>query len=103
MSTTLLRARLMACGQRPINNVVDITNYVMLLTGQPMHAFDLDRIEGGPPVVARGDGEAVVTLDDQTRIADSDICLIADAAGPTSIAGVMGGNRSEVQDDTTSV
>ena len=99
-----LKARLMACGQRPINNVVDITNYVMLLTGQPMHAFDLDRIEGARLVVRRAtDGEQVVTLDDQTRIADADICLIADAAGPTSIAGVMGGNRSEVQDDTTSV
>ena len=63
-----LKARLMACGQRPINNVVDITNYVMLLTGQPMHAFDLDRIEGGRLVVRRAtDGEQVVTLDDQTR------------------------------------
>src|ERR1044072_1663600 len=54
MSTTLLRARLMAGGQPPINNVVDITNYVMLLTGQPMHAFDLDRIEGRRLVVRRG-------------------------------------------------
>ena len=94
----------MAAGQRPINNVVDITNYVMLLTGQPMHAFDLERIEGARLVVRRAtDGERVVTLDDQTRIVDRDVCLIADAAGPTSIAGVMGGNRSEVQHDTTSV
>ena len=99
-----LKARLMACGQRPINNVVDITNYVMLLTGQPMHAFDLDRIEGGRLVVRRAtDGEQVVTLDDQTRTVDGEVCLIADAAGPTSIAGVMGGNRSEVQPDTTRV
>jgi len=99
-----LKARLLACGQRPINNVVDITNYVMLLTGQPMHAFDLDRIEGARLVVRRADdGEEVVTLDEQTRIADGEVCLIADDAGPTSIAGVMGGNRSEVQDDTTSV
>jgi phenylalanyl-tRNA synthetase beta chain len=99
-----LKARLMAAGQRPINNVVDITNYVMLLTGQPMHAFDLDRIEGRRLVVRRAaDGERVVTLDDQTRIADGEVCLIADDAGPTSIAGVMGGNRSEVQDDTTRV
>ena len=99
-----LKARLMACGQRPINNVVDITNYVMLLTGQPMHAFDSDRIEGGRLVVRRAtDGEQVVTLDDQTRVADGEVCLIADAAGPTSIAGVMGGNRSEVQPDTTRV
>ncbi|HEX6391241.1 MAG TPA: phenylalanine--tRNA ligase subunit beta, partial [Solirubrobacteraceae bacterium] len=99
-----LKARLMACGQRPINNVVDITNYVMLLTGQPMHAFDLDRIEGRRLVVRRAtEGEQVVTLDDQTRTVDSEVCLIADAAGPTSIAGVMGGNRSEVQPDTTRV
>ncbi len=99
-----LKARLMACGQRPINNVVDITNYVMLLTGQPMHAFDSDRIEGGRLVVRRAtDGEQVVTLDDQTRVVDGEVCLIADAAGPTSIAGVMGGNRSEVQPDTTRV
>ncbi len=99
-----LKARLMAAGQRPINNVVDITNYVMLLTGQPMHAFDLDRIEGRRLVVRRGgDGEQIVTLDDQTRVADRDVCLIADDAGPTSIAGIMGGNRSEVQDDTTRV
>ncbi|MFP5361603.1 MAG: phenylalanine--tRNA ligase subunit beta [Thermoleophilia bacterium] len=103
-SPAWLKARLMACGQRPINNVVDITNYVMLLTGQPIHAFDLDRIEGARLVVRRaGQGEHVVTLDEQTRVADGEMCLIADGAGPTSIAGVMGGNRSEVQDDTTSV
>jgi phenylalanyl-tRNA synthetase beta chain len=99
-----LKARLMAAGQRPISNVVDITNYVMLLTGQPMHAFDLDRIEGRRLVVRRATaGEQVVTLDDQIRTADPGVCLIADAAGPTSIAGLMGGNRSEVQADTTSV
>jgi phenylalanyl-tRNA synthetase beta chain len=99
-----LKARLMAAGQRPINNVVDITNYVMLLTGQPMHAFDLDRIEGRRLVVRRAhDGEEIVTLDDQTRVAGAEACLIADDAGPTSIAGIMGGNRSEVQDDTTRV
>ena len=99
-----LKARLMACGQRPINTVVDITNYVMLLTGQPMHAFDLDRIEGARLVVRRATpGEQVVTLDDQTRSVDAQTCLIADGAGPTSIAGVMGANRSEVQHDTTSV
>ncbi|HEV2785255.1 MAG TPA: phenylalanine--tRNA ligase subunit beta, partial [Solirubrobacteraceae bacterium] len=99
-----LKARLMAAGQRPINNVVDITNYVMLLTGQPMHAFDADRIEGARLAVRRAaEGEQVVTLDEQTRTVDADVLLIADGQGPTSIAGVMGGNRSEVQDDTTSV
>jgi phenylalanyl-tRNA synthetase beta chain len=99
-----LRARLMAAGQRPINNVVDITNYVMLLTGQPLHAFDTARIAGGRLVVRRaGEEEQVVTLDDQTRVLDCDVCLIADDDGPTSIAGVMGGTRSEVQADTTRV
>jgi phenylalanyl-tRNA synthetase beta chain len=99
-----LKARLMAAGQRPINNVVDITNYVMLLTGQPLHAFDLDRIAGAELVVRRaGDGEQVVTLDGQTRVLDPDVCLIADGDGPTSIAGVMGGTRSEVEPDTTRV
>jgi len=99
-----LKARLMAAGQRPINNVVDITNYVMLLTGQPLHAFDLDRVAGSRLVVRRaGDGEQVVTLDGQTRVLDPDVLLIADDAGPTSIAGVMGGERSEVHGGTTRV
>jgi phenylalanyl-tRNA synthetase beta chain len=99
-----LKARLMAAGQRPISNVVDITNYAMLLAGQPLHAFDLDRIAGGRLVVRRAkDGEEVVTLDGQTRVLDPDVCLIADADGPTSIAGVMGGTRSEVSADTTRV
>jgi phenylalanyl-tRNA synthetase beta chain len=99
-----LKARLTAAGMRPINNVVDITNYAMLLTGQPLHAFDLDRIAGAQLVVRRArDGEQVVTLDGQTRVLDADVCLIADADGPTSIAGVMGGTRSEVAPDTTRV
>ena len=99
-----LKARLMAAGQRPISNVVDITNYVMLLTGQPLHAFDLDRVEGATLTVRLAhDGEQVETLDGQTRTLDSDMMLIEDAAGPTSIAGVMGGARSEVGDDTTRV
>jgi phenylalanyl-tRNA synthetase beta chain len=99
-----LKARLMAAGQRPISNVVDITNYVMLLTGQPLHAFDLDRIAGHALTVrAARDGETMQTLDGQTRTLDSDMVLIADAEGPTSIAGVMGGQRSEVEPGTTRV
>ena len=99
-----LKARLMAAGQRPISNVVDITNYVMLLTGQPLHAFDLDRVEGATLTVRLAhDGEQVQTLDGQTRTLDSDMMLIEDAAGPTSIAGIMGGARSEVGADTTRV
>jgi phenylalanyl-tRNA synthetase beta chain len=99
-----LKARLMAAGQRPINNVVDITNYAMLLSGQPLHAFDLDRIAGARLTVRRAhDGEQVQTLDGQTRTLDGEMVLIEDADGPTSIAGLMGGARSEVQDDTTRV
>ncbi len=99
-----LKARLMAAGQRPISNVVDITNYVMLLTGQPLHAFDLDRVAGAELTVRRAeDGETIETLDGQTRTLDHEMVLIADAEGPTSIAGVMGGARSEVAPDTTTV
>ena len=99
-----LKARLSAAGQRPISNVVDITNYVMLLTGHPLHAFDLDRIAGGRLVVrAARDGERITTLDDQERVLDPDVCVIADDEGPTSLAGVMGGLRSEVEETTTRV
>jgi phenylalanyl-tRNA synthetase beta chain len=99
-----LKARLMAAGQRPISNVVDITNYVMLLTGQPLHAFDLDRVAGARLTVRRAEpGEQVRTLDGQTRTLDHEMVLIADADGPTSIAGVMGGERSEVGPGTTRV
>jgi len=99
-----LRQRLTAAGQRPIVNVVDITNYAMLLAGQPLHAFDLDRVAGGRLVVRRArDGERVETLDGQTRELDSGMLVIDDADGPTSIAGVMGGARSEVGEGTTRV
>jgi phenylalanyl-tRNA synthetase beta chain len=99
-----LKARLSAAGQRPINNVVDITNYVMLLTGQPLHAFDLDRVAGARLTVRRArEGEHVQTLDGQERELTGDMVLIEDADGPTSIAGLMGGARSEVQDDSTRV
>jgi len=99
-----LKARLMAAGQRPISNVVDVTNYVMLLTGQPLHAFDLDRVAGGRLLVRRaGDGEQIEALDGSVRTLDSEMLLIADEEGPTSIAGVMGGARSEVGDATTRI
>ena len=99
-----LKARLMASGQRPISNVVDITNYAMLLTGQPLHAFDLDRIAGATLTVrTAADGETIETLDGQTRTLDREMVLIEDADGPTSIAGIMGGARSEVEPGTTRV
>jgi phenylalanyl-tRNA synthetase beta chain len=99
-----LKARLTAAGMRPINNVVDITNYVMLATGQPMHAFDFDLVAGGRLVVRRAlDGETMTTLDDVERTFDSDMVIICDDDGPTSIAGIMGGERSEVRETTTRV
>jgi phenylalanyl-tRNA synthetase beta chain len=99
-----LKARLSAAGQRPINNVVDITNYAMLLSGQPLHAFDLDRIAGAALTVRRArEGEQVTTLDGQVRTLDGEMIVIDDADGPTSIAGLMGGERSEVQAGTTRV
>src|SRR4051812_42844094 len=99
-----LKARLMAAGQRPISNVVDITNYVMLLCGQPLHAFDADLVAGGSLVVRRAhDGETITTLDDVERTLDSEMVVIEDADGPTSIAGIMGGARSEVNERTTRV
>ncbi len=99
-----LKARLMAAGQRPISNVVDITNYAMLLSGQPLHAFDLDRVAGARLTVRRAtEGEQVQTLDGQTRTLDAEMVVIEDGEGPTSIAGVMGGARSEVQLGTTRV
>ena len=103
-SPAWLKARLMAAGQRPISNVVDITNYVMLLTGQPLHAFDADLVAGGRLTVRRArNGETMTTLDGVERKLDSEMCLIEDDEGPTSIAGVMGGARSEVSGQTTRV
>ncbi len=103
-SPAWLRARLMAAGQRPISNVVDITNYAMLASGQPLHAFDLDRVAGGRLTVRRArEGERVETLDGQVRELDAETVVIADAEGATSIAGLMGGARSEVQQDTRRV
>jgi phenylalanyl-tRNA synthetase beta chain len=99
-----LKQRLIAAGQRPISNVVDITNYVMLLTGQPLHAFDLDEVRGRKIIVRRaGEGEAMVTLDDAERRLDPSIAVVADAEGPSGIAGIMGGQISEVSDKTTRV
>ncbi len=99
-----LKARLAAAGQRPINNVVDITNYVMLLTSQPMHAFDLDKIRGQKLVIRRArEGEEITTLDDVTRSLDPQMLLVCDGEGPSAVAGVMGGQVSEVSEQTTSV
>lgn len=99
-----LKAKLMAAGQRPINNIVDITNYVMLPIGQPLHAFDADRIAGGELIVRRArKGEELETLDGVKRKLTSETCVICDSTGPASIAGLMGGQRTEVSGETTRV
>jgi phenylalanyl-tRNA synthetase beta chain len=103
-SPAWLKARLMAAGQRPISNVVDVTNYAMLVSGQPLHAFDLDRVAGGRLTVRDArEGDELETLDGELRKLDPDMVVICDDDGPTSLAGVMGGARSEVQDGTTRV
>jgi phenylalanyl-tRNA synthetase beta chain len=103
-SPVWMHARLLAAGMRPISNVVDITNYVMLLTGQPLHAFDLDKVAGGELTVRRGRrGERLDTLDGQTRELDEDLVVICDANGPASLAAIMGGASSEVSETTTRV
>jgi phenylalanyl-tRNA synthetase beta chain len=99
-----LQARLTAAGQRPINNVVDITNYAMLLTAQPLHAFDLDKVPGGRLTVRTAvDGEKMTTLDGAERSLDEETVLVCDENGPTGIAGIMGGQVSEVSAGTTRV
>jgi phenylalanyl-tRNA synthetase beta chain len=103
-SPAWLQARLSAAGQRSINNVVDITNYVMLLTAQPLHAFDLNEVPGGALTVrAASEGEKMTTLDDVERSLDAETVLVCDSRGPSGIAGIMGGQVSEVSDDTTRV
>ena len=96
-----LTRRLNACGIRSINNIVDITNYVMLEMGQPMHAFDINSIDGKHIIVRRADdGEKITTLDKEERILDSNMLVIADEKKPVAIAGVMGGLNSEIEKDT---
>jgi phenylalanyl-tRNA synthetase beta chain len=99
-----LQARLRSIGSRPINNVVDATNYILHELNQPMHAFDLAKIRGGTIIVRRASpGEQMVTLDGETREFDDSMTMICDAEGVTAIAGVMGGLESEVTDATTDV
>ena len=95
-----MQRRLSACGIRPINNLVDITNYVMEEFGQPMHAYDLDTIADNKIVVRRAkDGEKFVTLDGQERDLDSGMLMICDGEKPVGLAGIMGGENSMITDD----
>jgi phenylalanyl-tRNA synthetase beta chain len=101
-SPAWLKARLLAAGMRPISNVVDVTNYVMLALGSPLHAFDLDRLREGRIVVRRAArGERLTTLDGQERALTTEDLVIADATTPVAIAGIMGGEASEVRSETT--
>ena len=109
-----MKMRLLAAGMRPINNIVDITNYVMLEWGQPLHAFDYDRLRGhhgghppqsAPVIIVRRarPGERMTTLDGVERVLDENMLLITDGGGPVAIAGVMGGLESEVTGTTTNI
>lgn len=102
-SPDFIKKRLTAAGMRPINNVVDISNYVMLEFGQPLHFFDMDKL--GDTIVVRDakDGEKIVTLDGQTRELNSDDIVITDGKKPVCIAGVMGGENTEVDENTKNI
>lgn len=99
-----LRCALVAMGSKPINNVVDLTNYIMLLTAQPTHAYDYDKLRGATLGVRMAkQGEAVKLLNDKTYTLTVDDIVIADAEGPVGLAGVMGGGESEVDEQTTRI
>ncbi len=99
-----MQRRLMAQGIRPINNIVDITNYVMEEYGQPMHAYDLDTIAGKQIIVRRAEqNETFVTLDGQERVLDDTVLMICDADKPVGIAGIMGGENSMITDNVTTM
>jgi phenylalanyl-tRNA synthetase beta subunit len=99
-----MQRRLLNCGVRPINAVVDATNYVLLELGQPLHAFDLDLVRGRRIVVRSAEaGEKLTTLDGEERGLDPSMLMIADGEGVVALAGIMGGADSEINDDTTDV
>ncbi|WP_088006603.1 phenylalanine--tRNA ligase subunit beta [Indiicoccus explosivorum] len=103
-SPVWLQQRLMAAGVRPLNNVVDVTNFVLLEYGQPLHAFDYDDLKTGEIVVRRAkDGEKITTLDDQERKLEPHHLVITNGEEPVALAGVMGGANSEVSDKTSTV
>ncbi len=100
-SPAWMQRRLAAAGMRPINNIVDITNYVMLEYGQPLHAFDYEKLQGSKIVVRTAkEGEVIKTLDGQERKLDTDMLCICDENRPVCVAGVMGGENSEVTENT---
>jgi phenylalanyl-tRNA synthetase beta chain len=99
-----LQQRLLNCGMRPINNIVDVTNYVMLEYGQPLHAFDYTRLKNKQIIVRRAKaGEVIVSLDEVERTLDDNMLVIADAERAVAVAGIMGGANSEVVEQSTSI
>lgn len=99
-----MQRRLAACGIRPINNLVDITNYVMMEYGQPMHAYDLNNVSGNKIIVRRAkDGDVFQTLDGQVRKLDPEMLMICDAEKEIGLAGIMGGENSKITDDVQTV
>lgn len=102
-SPEFIKNRLIASGIRPINNVVDISNYIMLEVGQPLHYYDADRLGDTLIVRMANDGEKITTLDEQTRELTSNDIVIADKNGPIGLAGVMGGLSTEVEEDTKNI
>jgi len=103
-SPNWLKKRLTSVGLRPINNIVDVTNFILYELNQPLHAFDLDKLSGHKIIVKQADdGEKFTTLDGKERILDSQILMICDAEKPVAIAGVMGGQNSEITNETKNV
>ena len=103
-SPSWLQQRVNSCGMRPINNVVDVTNYVMLEYGQPLHAFDYHKLKGRQIIVRRaGNGETIITIDGSKRTLNPDILVIADKEEAVAVAGIMGGLDSEVTDKTDTI
>jgi len=99
-----LQDRLISVGLKPINNIVDVTNFIMMETGQPLHAFDFDRLAQNRIIVrAASDGESFTTLDNKAHTLDREMLMICDGEKPVALAGVMGGLNSEIQEDTTRV
>ncbi len=103
-SPKIIKDRLRAVGIKSINNIVDITNYILIELGQPMHAFDYEKIAGHRIVVRRAEeGETITTLDNTTHNLDNDVLVIADAEKPLAVAGIMGGLDSGISDDTHTI
>jgi len=99
-----MQKRLLSVGMRPINNIVDITNYLLVETGQPMHAFDLGKISGNKIIIRKArEGEKIKTLDGSDLVLDKNILCVADDEKPVALAGVMGGANSEVDEKTKSI